>query len=421
VIGAQLEQQETVMKIRTHIVTSWFGILGSLFLGISAARAAGLPLVISATVDYAHNTLTISGQNFGSNPSVTLDAMAFQTQSSASTGTQIVANFPSGKAPSSFTPGTYFLTVTFKNQLPTIFGVDIGSNGAQGPAGPAGAQGSPGVAGATGPAGPAGPAGPQGVQGPFGPAGATGAQGSPGVAGPAGPAGSNGAVGPVGATGATGSTGPQGPQGNTGPQGPKGDSGSGGLVCTAAPNLFLVTAANGTQTCQPRYVYNGDWTVTDNQTGLMWEVKFDPSVPIVCLLGDPSCPPDAHHDVNNTYTWSAISSTDPTGTLYTDFLQNLNGLNDSGGTSCFAGHCDWRIPSVGELRSILPGQYPSCSSPCAPDPTVFGPTRPNFYWSSSASAGNAGSAWFVEFFGGLVGNFFTTTSANSARAVRGGR
>jgi Protein of unknown function (DUF1566) len=50
--------------------------------------------------------------------------------------------------------------VTFKNQLPTIFGVDIGANGAQGPAGPAG---SPGATGASGAAGPAGPAGPQGL------------------------------------------------------------------------------------------------------------------------------------------------------------------------------------------------------------------------------------------------------------------
>src|SRR6201996_8760366 len=144
------------------------GIL-SIAVHSSPASAAGLPLVISATVDYSHATLTISGQNFGSSPSVTLDALSFPAQSSSSS--QVVASFPSGKAPSSFTPGTYFLTVTFKNQLPTIFGVDIGANGAPGPqgsAGPAGAQGAPGVAGA---AGPAGPAGPQGLPGPMGPPG----------------------------------------------------------------------------------------------------------------------------------------------------------------------------------------------------------------------------------------------------------
>src|SRR5277367_1529063 len=161
------------------------GMITLLGLLSSRAQAAGLPLVISAMVDYTHNTLTISGQNFGSSPTVTLDSLAFTSQPSSST--QIVANFPSGNLPSSFTPGTYFLTVTFKNQLPTIFGVDIGANGAPGPAGPPGAQGSPGIAGA---AGPAGPAGTQGIVGPMGPPGATG---------PAGVAGAQGAQGVAGA------------------------------------------------------------------------------------------------------------------------------------------------------------------------------------------------------------------------------
>lgn len=79
------------------LIATWFGILVSLFLGISVAQASGLPLVISATVDYTHNTLTISGQNFGSSPAVTLDSLSFPTQSSASS--QIVANFPSGDVP----------------------------------------------------------------------------------------------------------------------------------------------------------------------------------------------------------------------------------------------------------------------------------------------------------------------------------
>jgi hypothetical protein len=131
--------------VRILAVLNFTASLGLISLG---ARAAGLPLIISATVDCAHNTLTITGQNFGSNPNITLDASAFPTQSSA--GGQIVANFPGGRAPSSFAPGTYFLTVQFKNQFPTIFGVDIGANGAQGPVGPAGAQGLPGTIGATG-------------------------------------------------------------------------------------------------------------------------------------------------------------------------------------------------------------------------------------------------------------------------------
>jgi hypothetical protein len=146
--------------MRTFVALSVFAMLELISY---ESRAIGLPLVISATVDYTHNTLTIGGQNFGSNPTVTLDALVFPTQSPTSS-TQILASFPSGRAPASFTPGTYFLTVTFKNQLPTIFGVDIGANGAPGPAGPPGAPGATGIAGS---AGLSGPAGPQGLVGPM--------------------------------------------------------------------------------------------------------------------------------------------------------------------------------------------------------------------------------------------------------------
>ncbi len=77
--------------------------------GISSpAQAAGLPLITSATVDYTHSTLTITGQNFGSSPAVTLDNLSFTTVSAVSNQNQIVANFPSGQPASSFTPGTYF-------------------------------------------------------------------------------------------------------------------------------------------------------------------------------------------------------------------------------------------------------------------------------------------------------------------------
>src|SRR5450432_2258720 len=190
---------------RVRLAGVMAGVVISLGVMSPLAQAGGLPLVISATVDYTHGTLTISGQNFGSTPAVILDSLAFPTQSSASA--KIVANFPSGKAPSSFTPGTYFLTVQFRNQLPTIFAVDIGASGAQGPAGPAGAPGAPGAQGAPGPAGPAGP---QGLSGPIGPPGATGV---------AGPAGSPGPVGVIGATGAMGTQGPQGPAGANGTNG----------------------------------------------------------------------------------------------------------------------------------------------------------------------------------------------------------
>ena len=199
----------------------------------SPAQSAGLPLIVSATVDYTHKTLVISGSNFGSAPMVTLDSITFPTQSSA--GTQIVASFPNDKAPSSFVPGTYFLTLLFRNQLPAIFAVDIGANGATGPAGP---PGTPGTPGAQGPAGSPGPAGPQGA---------------PGM------------------TGAPGPQGPAGPQGLTGPQGPGVDpallqqianlqaqldalrqavavSANGNVQVTAATNLQVVAGAGKSET-----------------------------------------------------------------------------------------------------------------------------------------------------------------------------
>ena len=170
---------------------------------ISQAHAFGLPFVASATVDYGGATVTIQGANFGSSPAVTLDNVTFPTQSVASG--RIVASFPSSMPPSSFLPGTYLLTLTFKNQLPAVFTVDIGANGARGPQGPAGFPG---------------PQGPQGIQGPTG---------TTGAAGPAGPAGMPGAAGATGSQGPQGLSGAQGTQGVPGPTGPRGAAGSSGI------------------------------------------------------------------------------------------------------------------------------------------------------------------------------------------------
>lgn len=357
------------------------------------AHAIGLPLVISATVDYAHNTLTITGQNFGNAPTVTLDALSFPAQSSSSS--QVVANFPSGRAPASFTPGTYFLTVTFKNQLPTIFGVDIGANGPQGPAGPAGAQGSAGAPGATGLAGPAGPAGPQGLVGPMGPSGATGA---------------------TGAQGEQGNTGSQGPQGPAGPQGPPGASG--GLPSCIAPDVaVLYGGAFVCKSAVPRYTDNGDGTVTDNQTGLMWEKQTS------TCNGEVTC-------VNSAYGWSSSAAV-PDGTLFTTFIAGLNGgdyyspsagqiLNASGPAACFANHCDWRIPTIAELQTIVEATATGCGSgsPCID--IALGPTQASNYWSSSHLADTPAYLWCVDFENGPSSTFGRFTSI-PARAVRSGR
>jgi Protein of unknown function (DUF1566)/Collagen triple helix repeat (20 copies) len=380
------------------LVAGWVALVG---LTSGPTQAAGLPLVISATVDYTHATLTIKGQNCGSNPSVSVNSLPFPTISAASN--EVVANFPAGMPPPSFAPGTYFLTVQSNHQLPAVFAVVIGANG---PPGPQGIQGLPGAYGATGATGAMGPAGTAGAQGPAGPQGV------------AGPLGATGSTGPQGPQGATGAPGQQGPIGLTGTAG---KDGTGVPTCTA-PNIYLVLI-NGALACQPRYVDNGDLTVTDNQTALMWEKKFDQSVPIICSIGDLSCPPDAHHEVHNAYTWSA-TGTAADGTLFTGFLASLN-LDQSvnGSATCFANHCDWRIPNIVELQTIVELSAPGCFSPplACIDP-AFGPTEAEIYWSSSSSslAGGSNFAKYVDFSDAFVGGAGKTGSSY-ARAVRGGR
>lgn len=152
--------------------------------------------------------------------------------------------------------------------------------------------------------------------------------------------------------------------------------------------------------------------MTDNKTGLMWEQK------VTCGAQDfanPRCK-------ENVYAWSAASPfTEPTGTLYSDFLERLNNLkspNEGTTTTCFGNYCDWRIPTVGELRSILSAPFPLCVSALCIDP-AFGPTQASYYWSSGSIPGYPAFAWGVYFNNGFV-NGGTKTITSYARAVRGG-
>jgi hypothetical protein len=155
-----------------------------------------------------------------------------------------------------------------------------------------------------------------------------------------------------------------------------------------------------------RFVDNGNGTVTDNQTKLVWEKKTT-AVGSGANLADP-------HDVDNTYSWGSNTAPyPPNGTAFTDFLARLNGSADG---VCFAGQCDWRLPTLAELQGIVDC---GAGSPCISG--VFGPTVPGggFYWSSSTHALSPQYAWDV-YFGGGPGvadpkyfNFYV-------RAVRGG-
>jgi len=150
-------------------------------------------------------------------------------------------------------------------------------------------------------------------------------------------------------------------------------------------------------------------TVFDHATGLEWEKKSDDR---------------GIHDKENRYTWSAGEPNwNPDGTAFTVFLAALNGgaalgVSADGLTSsgpCYASHCDWRLPTVSELNTIV-----DCSlgAPCV-DP-IFGPTQSNIYWSSSSFATDPYLAWVVCFECGLGGGTGYKTGFNYVRAVRGG-
>jgi len=176
---------------------------------------------------------------------------------------------------------------------------------------------------------------------------------------------------------------------------------------TQALALADTAAARAGTSC--RYLDNGDGTVSDLNTGLMWEQKTG-------TVGTPN--PSDVHNVNNTYSWCINDSDNcdtasdlPDGTAFTTFLYGVNGGTSSDGTStsgCFANHCDWRLPLIEELAGILdfgaPGcGYPTYTGPCI-DPTFPGPTQAAGYWSATTYApppvSDEEDAWGVEFGGG---------------------
>jgi hypothetical protein len=135
--------------------------------------------------------------------------------------------------------------------------------------------------------------------------------------------------------------------------------------------------------------------------------------------------------VNSTYTWngSATGTSPPDGTLFVTFLATLNGgdfylpeageVANNGPGTCFANHCDWRIPTIAELQTIFEQSAPGCLSgaPCI-DP-AFGPTVASYYWSSSTAQAEYTNAWVGDFVNGVASYYQGIKgSAQSARAVR---
>jgi hypothetical protein len=132
----------------------------------------------------------------------------------------------------------------------------------------------------------------------------------------------------------------------------------------------------------PSYTNNGNGTVTDNVTGLMW-VRSPGSA---------------------TKNWqNALSSCSAT---------TAGNMNYAPG---FAGKTDWRLPNVRELMSIM--DHGSVATPYISAGTFPG-TQSGNYWTSTTFEATPTNAWYVDFLNGIVW-YEAKNAARYVRCVRG--
>ncbi len=190
---------------------------------------------------------------------------------------------------------------------------------------------------------------------------------------------------------------------------------AGGTIGCSAGCLLDTTACY-----EERFDTSGP-TIIDRETGLEWEKK-DAGNDVQNITNP--------HDADNLYTWADFLSV-PNGSVFDDFLVRLNSPIGPGAaapddenpdlgptaTGCYANHCDWRLPTVQELQTILQGKFPSCANPCVhPE---FAPGTDGYQWSVSTVSQNTNSAWRVNLTdGGIAAH--QKTQSSLARAVRGG-
>ncbi len=135
---------------------------------------------------------------------------------------------------------------------------------------------------------------------------------------------------------------------------------------------------------------NDEECVKDNVTGLIWEKKTDD---------------DGLRDKDNTYTWY---NPDPKTNGSDVDTNNGAGVQNGGnckGSNCdtqayiqalnnanYCGYSDWRMPSYGELNSIV--DYGRINPAINP---IFGDTKKSMYLSSSPHAKHNFYVWYVYF------------------------
>jgi len=146
-------------------------------------------------------------------------------------------------------------------------------------------------------------------------------------------------------------------------------------------------AQDGSYTINPlSYSDNGNGTVTDNNTGLMWQKEDD----------------------GNDYNWYKASGTYEA--TYNPTSQDVCGTLNLGD------HSDWRLPTNKELMTIVDYSilYPGPTI----DTTYFSNTKSADYWLSTTYACGPDDAWSVPFYYGFVWNSYKYSNFY-VRCVRG--
>jgi len=165
---------------------------------------------------------------------------------------------------------------------------------------------------------------------------------------------------------------------------------SSALLFYALPSLAVQTCKDyiPDNTPNSRYTDNGNSTVTDNDTGLMWKQCVEGLAGGDCTTGGVT-----------SHTWQAA-------------LELATTVNSAG----FAGYNDWRVPNLTELESLVAR---NCFN-SAINSQFFPNDLASVVWSSSPNANGSNSVWYISFYTGYT---YITSRYNveHVRLVRSGQ